>query len=143
MLKKHSGFVHERFSKSGFPSPCLLCASHPASSFVSYMGNRSQRTATPPAPVVPSSTRDQMRVRSFAHKHSLVQLAMLESMSDAPLPLGWDMDSSKGVTYFINHLDQTTTFNDPRLVGIAKQPRKKGKVSFNSTGLMLGCSTKV
>lgn len=58
----------------------------------------------------------------------ILQMAMLESIADAPLPLGWDMDTSKGITYFINHLDQTTTFSDPRLIGIAKQPRRKGKV---------------
>jgi hypothetical protein len=56
---------------------------------------------------------------------------MLESMADAPLPLGWDMDTTKGVTYFINHLEQTTTFFDPRLAGIAKPPRsKKGRVGL-------------
>eukprot|EP01127_Copromyxa_protea_P005702 TRINITY_DN15568_c0_g1_i1.p1 TRINITY_DN15568_c0_g1~~TRINITY_DN15568_c0_g1_i1.p1 ORF type:complete len:478 (-),score=49.27 TRINITY_DN15568_c0_g1_i1:63-1355(-) len=50
-------------------------------------------------------------------------------MADAPLPIGWDMETTKGTTYFINHLDQSTTFHDPRLIGIAKPSRKKPKVT--------------
>jgi hypothetical protein len=37
------------------------------------------------------------------------------SLSEAPLPVGWEQSiTSKGQAYFIDHVNKTTTFFDPR-----------------------------
>jgi len=68
------------------------------------MGNRSSRRAN----------RDAMRI------------AVEASLTDAPLPVGWEQATTpKGQTYFIDHFNKLTTFNDPRLT--ASQQRRKRK----------------
>nr|5YDX_A Chain A, WW domain with PPxY motif [Homo sapiens] len=38
-----------------------------------------------------------------------------EIPDDVPLPAGWEMaKTSSGQRYFLNHIDQTTTWQDPR-----------------------------
>jgi hypothetical protein len=55
--------------------------------------------------------------------------ALQASIAEAPLPLGWEESvTSKGVTYFIDHVNGVTTYQDPRLSSIvANTPNKKKK----------------
>jgi len=73
------------------------------------MGNRnSSRNAT--------STRD-----------ASMRAAVEASLSDAPLPMGWEEAvSPKGVTYYIDHASKSTTFTDPRqpLTGRSRRNRR-------------------
>eukprot|EP01120_Amphizonella_sp_Union-15-10_P000673 TRINITY_DN1070_c0_g1_i1.p1 TRINITY_DN1070_c0_g1~~TRINITY_DN1070_c0_g1_i1.p1 ORF type:complete len:450 (+),score=77.15 TRINITY_DN1070_c0_g1_i1:112-1461(+) len=76
------------------------------------MGNRASRRAN----------RDSLR------------LAVEASLTESPLPTGWEQAlSSKGQIYFINHLNKTTTFNDPRLATArkARNTRKLPKYVWN------------
>lgn len=80
------------------------------------MGNRQQRRARTPDPVVATTgfvpTRDRDAVR----------LAMEQSLQDAPLPIGWEQAySPKGQLYYIDHTTKTTSWNDPR---IPEKPQK-------------------
>ncbi len=46
-----------------------------------------------------------------------LRLAVDMSLSEAPLPVGWEQSvTPKGQTYFIDHVNKTTTFFDPRYV---------------------------
>jgi hypothetical protein len=48
------------------------------------------------------------------------------SMAEAPLPIGWEEAlNNKNQTYYINYLDQFTTFQDPRVAQKKKRLRKK------------------
>jgi len=52
-------------------------------------------------------------------------------MAEAPLPLGWDESiTSKGVVYYIDHVNGATTYQDPRLTAspnVTNNNRKKKK----------------
>uniref|UniRef100_A0A8C5VUN4 WW domain-containing protein n=1 Tax=Microcebus murinus TaxID=30608 RepID=A0A8C5VUN4_MICMU len=44
-----------------------------------------------------------------------LQQSSFETPDDVPLPAGWEMaKTSSGQRYFLNHIDQTTTWQDPR-----------------------------
>jgi len=80
------------------------------------MGNRPQRTGPNPPR---QSGREAMRE------------ALEASLAEAPLPNGWEEAvTPKGVTYYIDHLNKKTTFNDPRLAK-AKIKSSKDKKSTN------------
>jgi hypothetical protein len=80
------------------------------------MGNRTARRRAPannPATVPATDRMDNILAMS---DRSAVRLAMEQSLADAPLPFGWDSAyTSKGVLYFIDHANKTTTFGDPRI----------------------------
>eukprot|EP01120_Amphizonella_sp_Union-15-10_P000674 TRINITY_DN1070_c0_g2_i1.p1 TRINITY_DN1070_c0_g2~~TRINITY_DN1070_c0_g2_i1.p1 ORF type:complete len:451 (+),score=83.38 TRINITY_DN1070_c0_g2_i1:72-1424(+) len=70
------------------------------------MGNRASRRAN----------RDAMR------------LAVEASLSESPLPSGWEQAvTPKGQIYFINHLNKTTTLNDPRFPTAPGRKKLKSK----------------
>jgi len=85
------------------------------------MGNRSNRTArNNNTNLVLQQTQDPYLV------------ALQASIAEAPLPLGWEESvTTKGVTYFIDHVNAITTYQDPRLTLPAnlnsKNKKKKKK----------------
>ncbi|XP_030622381.1 transcriptional coactivator YAP1 isoform X2 [Chanos chanos] len=62
-----------------------------------------------------------------------------EIPDDVPLPPGWEMaKTASGQRYFLNHLDQTTTWQDPRkaLLQMNQQPPPAGPVPVQQQGMM-------
>jgi len=96
-------------------------------------GRQSRRRDT-----TPTITQNAAHVQTFnplMSSRDAMRIAMEQSLQDAPLPPGWDQVSnliqfhqnlkqltlpitkaytSKGVPYFIDHLNKTTTWIDPR-----------------------------
>jgi len=86
------------------------------------MGNRSNRTAR--------NNNNNLVLQPTTQDPYLV--AIQASIAEAPLPLGWEESATtKGVTYFIDHVNGITTYQDPRLTLPAnlnsKNKKKKKK----------------
>lgn len=53
----------------------------------------------------------------FRDNRDAINAALEASLKEAPLPIGWDEVSlGKGLSYFVDHVNRSTTFQDPRLV---------------------------
>jgi len=74
--------------------------------------------------------------------------AVQASIAEAPLPLGWEEAlTSKGVTYYIDHVNGITTYQDPRLNAIVlnanlnnTNKKKKRRRKKNYPGLNVICT---
>jgi hypothetical protein len=66
--------------------------------------------------------------RTARQNRDALRAAMEASAKEAPVPIGWDeIVSEKGMVYYVDHLNQKTTFSDPRLSGQKLKKQKKAK----------------
>jgi len=74
------------------------------------MGNRTPRTARTPTTII----NNPPVIQNISLDPFLA--AVQASIAEAPLPLGWEETvTPKGVTYYIDHVNGITTYQDPRL----------------------------
>jgi len=65
--------------------------------------------------------------RTARQNREAMRVALEASAKEAPLPLGWDAVSDKGMIYYVDHLNQVTTYIDPRFTPTQKRKQKKEK----------------
>jgi len=66
--------------------------------------------------------------RTARQNREALRAALEASAKEAPIPLGWEeVIPDKGQVYYIDHLNQVTTYTDPRLIAGQKRKQKKVK----------------
>jgi len=64
--------------------------------------------------------------RTARQNREALRAALEASAKEAPIPLGWEeVIPDKGQVYYIDHLNQVTTYTDPRLIAGQKRKQKK------------------
>lgn len=102
------------------------------------MGNRNPRVQNPPntqmgtvvigRPQIPQHQHHNNQHHNNQFRDPGFSAAIELSLASAPLPDGWDeVTSSKGQRYFVDHLNKSTSWDDPRLADLMNTRRSNKK----------------